>query len=321
MRCSEKIEGGVLMKRVLMVILCCLVLNGCAKNVGIIGGADGPTAIFVTDGESMTAAESVRLIRVDGSLYYDTGKASSLVPRCGTLDGSLENSAGEFEVPKGDNESNFETSGYQNVTSITKEVPLDGNWRIFKKLPDTNRDLSQYKYVLNLKGRMPNAVQDSEYIVLTNDLTVDFDKVSRSLYSSNSNDFLDCYIMPVLTEDKWGIRLWAENVTDTGVTVVCEQFGGEPTGELQTGEWYSLEVMHEDNKWEEVEYLPHEYEIAWNAIAYGIDKNDRTEWQIDWKWLYGELPEGHYRIGKEIMDFRSAGDFDKDIYFAEFYIE
>ena len=45
-----------------------------------------------------------------------------------------------------------------------------------------------------------------------------------------------------------------------------------------------------------------------------------TVWEIDWNWLYGELPAGKYRIGKEIMDFRGTGDYDTSIYFAEFEI-
>lgn len=306
------------MKKVISAILCMVLLSGCAQNVGIIGGSDGPTTIFVGEEAS---AQGVKMINVGGELFYDTGKDSSLIPRCGTLDGNLKMSVNEFKIPQNDGESNFETSGYQSATAITKEVPLEGNWRIFKKTPDTNRDLSRYKYVLKLRGWLPNAARASEYIVLTNDLTVDFDRVSKSLYSSHSNDFLDCYVIPVLEEDKWGIRLWAEDVTKTGLTIVCEQFGGNPTGNLQTGAWYTLEVMNENNEWEKVEYLPQEHEVVWNSIAYGIKKNDQTEFEINWEWLYGEIDEGHYRIGKEIMDFRQAGDFDKDVYYADFFVE
>lgn len=306
------------MKRTVVVILCILMLCGCGKNasIGIIGGSDGPTAIFVGEEEAVCR---VKMIKIDGELYYDTGLDSSLIPRCGTLDGSLVKSVNEFEVPQGDGESNFETSGYQNATGITKEVPLEGNWRIFKRLPDSETDFGKYKYVVRLKGRHPNAVRDSEYMVLTNDLTIDFDTVSRSMFSSLSTDLTDCYIIPVIEEEEWGIRMWAEDVTETGATIVCEQFGGKVTGNLQTGEWYCIEVMDEDNGWQKVEYLPLEYDIAWNSTAYGINKNDRTEWTVDWEWLYGKLPEGHYRIGKKIMDFREAGDYDEKIYYAEFY--
>lgn len=308
------------MKKVVAVILCTLVLAGCNKNVGIIGGSDGPTAIFVTNGEESITAQSIRMIKVDGEIYYDSGKNSSLVPRCGTLDGTLKKTADEYEIPKGDGESNFETSGYQSATGMTKEVPIDGNWRIFRKIADSEKDFSLYKYALVLEGRLPNAVRDSKYIVLANDKTLSFEKVARSMFSSNSEDFIDCYIIPVLDDDKWGIRLWTEDVTDTGLTIVCEQFGGSPTGDLQTGEWYTLEVMDEDNNWVKLEYLPHEYDIVWHSVAYGIKKNDQTKFEIDWEWLYGKLPEGYYRIGKEIMDFRAAGDFDEDVYYAEFFI-
>ncbi len=305
------------MKKVLAVILCMMIMTGCGKSVGIIGGSDGPTTIFV--GEEATA-QGVKMIKVQGELYYDTGLDSSLVPRCGTLDGGLEMKGMEFEIPLHDGESNFETSGYQSVTGITKEVPMDGKWRIFKKLPESRTDFSKYKYVLKLRGWHPNAARASEYIVLTNDLTVDFESVSKSMFSSLSTDWLDCYIMPVLPDEGWGIRLWAEDVENTGLTVVFEQFGGSAEGDLQTGEWFELEVMNEDNKWEKVATDPL-IDYAFNSIAYIIKKNDRTEWKVDWEWLYGKLPEGHYRIAKKVMDLRAPGDFDEEIYYAEFFIE
>lgn len=46
------------------------------------------------------------------------------------------------------------------------------------------------------------------------------------------------------------------------------------------------------------------------AEAYTINMNDITEWEVDWEWLYGELPFVNYRIGKEVMDFRAIGVFD-----------
>ena len=51
-----------------------------------------------------------------------------------------------------------------------------------------------------------------------------------------------------------------------------------------------------------------------------IPKNDTCQWEVNWEWLYGNVPNGKYRIGKEIMDFRATGDYDKVIYFTEFEI-
>ena len=62
-------------------------------------------------------------------------------------------------------------------------------------------------------------------------------------------------------------------------------------------------------------------EVGWTAEAWIIPMNDTVEWEVDWEWLYGSLTEGRYRIGKEIMDFRGTGDYDKEMHYAEFEIK
>ena len=52
-----------------------------------------------------------------------------------------------------------------------------------------------------------------------------------------------------------------------------------------------------------------------------IQKEDTTQWDVNWEWLYGELPAGEYRIGKEIMNFRGAGDYDTEMLYAGFVID
>ena len=77
----------------------------------------------------------------------------------------------------------------------------------------------------------------------------------------------------------------------------------------------------EKSGWVDVDYLPQEYDIAWTAEAWIIEKDGITRWDINWEWIYGELPAGEYRIGKEIMNFRAPGDYDTEIVYAEFVIE
>lgn len=55
--------------------------------------------------------------------------------------------------------------------------------------------------------------------------------------------------------------------------------------------------------------------------AWSIPRNKRVEWSVSWETLYGSLPTGHYRIGKEITDFRAGGDYDKYNCYAEFTVE
>lgn len=121
------------------------------------------------------------------------------------------------------------------------------------------------------------------------------------------------------TKGDWGIVLSAENVTASGLTLRCTQSGGEPTGELSTGSYYVLE-QKADADWVPVELAPHEGDIAWTMEAWIIPMNGDVTWDVDWTWLYGTLPEGSYRIGKNVMDWRAPGDYDQQMAYAEFEI-
>lgn len=119
--------------------------------------------------------------------------------------------------------------------------------------------------------------------------------------------------------ETWGVGLNTTNITPTGLTLICYQSEGEPTGDLSTGSYYFLEERI-DNKWTSVEILPSEYERAWTDEAWMISMNDEVEWEVNWEELYGELPAGYYRIGKNIMDFRDTGDYDEETYYANFEV-
>jgi hypothetical protein len=47
---------------------------------------------------------------------------------------------------------------------------------------------------------------------------------------------------------------------------------------------------------------------------------DDGQFAVDWEWLYGSLDSGDYRIAKDILGFRAAGDYDKFYLAAEFSI-
>lgn len=120
-------------------------------------------------------------------------------------------------------------------------------------------------------------------------------------------------------EDGWGVKLTAKDITPTGLTLVCTQQDGQPSGELQTGSPFYLEVL-KDGEWVSAEMLPLEYELAWTGEAWMIPSNETTEWTVDWSGLYGALSPGSYRISKAIMDFRQTGDYDEKNYYAGFDI-
>lgn len=138
---------------------------------------------------------------------------------------------------------------------------------------------------------------------------------------SEQERLLSSYMPPefVTLQEDWGITLEAEDITPGGLTIRCTQSGGNPTGELNTGSWYIVENWTQENGWKEVDYVIKD-NIGWTMEAWLIPENSTSEWEVDWEWLYGKLPVGKYRIGKEIMDFREPGDYDKAIYYAEFEI-
>jgi len=328
------------MKRILTIsaILSSLILSACSEStsIGIIGGADGPTAILV--GESSESIKGqfgeqlekkpIRMFNVDGELYYDSGIIrKNTPPRCGNMDGSLTKSVNEGEIPHNSGEANFETEGYQNATSITKEVNIDGEWVIFKKFDrgigskGDNLD-KKLKYCFYIKGHLNNAAIDSELVVLTDNEDINFSDVYEPLLSSQLDAGKENGLVVfdhIESGDKWGLSLYADNVKPTGLTLKIEQFGGNPSGSLEYGTPYFLETIVDD-EWQEVKTISGE-PLVWNMPAYNIKMNDITEMNIDWEYGYGKLKPSYYRLKKEIMDFRAAGDYDTETYDVYFTIE
>lgn len=123
----------------------------------------------------------------------------------------------------------------------------------------------------------------------------------------------------VIMPDEWGVELSVKDVSPTGLTVVFTQSGGHPSGELITGTYFTVE-RYENGSWQTVDEIPSEYDRVWDDIAWIIAMDETREFEESWKGLYGELPAGQYRIGKEVTDFRRTADYDNKMYWAYFEI-
>lgn len=84
------------------------------------------------------------------------------------------------------------------------------------------------------------------------------------------------------------------NISASGATLTITDSNEFP---YVYGEWYKIEKLI-DGKWYDVETIRDDY--GFNEIAYFVDENNKVKFEINWKWLYGELPTGNYRILKEI---------------------
>lgn len=116
--------------------------------------------------------------------------------------------------------------------------------------------------------------------------------------------------------NKLGLNFSVVDVSPTGLKLICSQSGDQPFGILKTGSSYNLEIYMENN-WYSVVPITDKY---WQLQVFTIEKNQYTEFNIDWEWLYGKLEPGKYRLEKEIMDVKEPGIHDDYTYYAEFEI-
>ncbi len=119
--------------------------------------------------------------------------------------------------------------------------------------------------------------------------------------------------------EPWGISLSVKDVTASGLTLIINQSGGEPSGSLEFGSDYQLYVR-KGNSWQPVPYAI-DGDIIWTAEAYMVNTGGSTEQLLKWDHLYGELRPGTYGILKSFLDFRGTGDYDEGDCWVEFDIE
>ena len=122
----------------------------------------------------------------------------------------------------------------------------------------------------------------------------------------------------VVEPSQWGVSLSVTDVTPAGLRLQLTQSGGTYRGELQTGAYYSLERWNGE-AWEEVP-VAFDGEFAWTMEAQLIWPDTALNWDLDWGWLYGQLPAGTYRVGKDVSDFVSPEDNKNKMFYAQFEI-
>lgn len=105
------------------------------------------------------------------------------------------------------------------------------------------------------------------------------------------------------------------SVSTGGLTLIFENTTDK---ESIFGEFFALEKKI-DGSWYHVP-LTIKGDYAFNDIAYILGPGESQEFTLDWSWLYGFLDPGDYRIVKDVLDFRGAGDFDRYYLTAEFTI-
>ncbi len=136
-------------KILVMVVACIafLIFTGCEKSKkdsGLDGDPSGYDSLPAGQGanagevseqdpEEVTIGDKILMVMVNGKLYYDTGKESTLDVRCGMADGEIISTVDGSESPAEDDQSNFGTGfEYQYGTDDTIEIFMNDKWIVFE---------------------------------------------------------------------------------------------------------------------------------------------------------------------------------------------
>ncbi len=130
--------------------------------------------------------------------------------------------------------------------------------------------------------------------------------------SSDSTLLIDSPYKNVNDFDYISMKVIESTITADGLSL---DFASEAERELIYGSFYAIEVKL-DGKWYQLPYVYEgEGQIGWDDIAYIVPAEGSSRWSTDWKWLYGSLSEGSYRIVKVVYDYNEEGE-NKSCYLA-----
>lgn len=138
MKKSEKIMIGILVL-ILLVMIAIFVFNKIKiSKQDIWIEKDNPASSNEANNLAENPKELGRIVKVNGKLYYDTGKScdeTAEVKRCGTMDGNITSVIAEGEIPTEEGQANFTgAKGYQyGSKENTIDIPLENEgWIIFE---------------------------------------------------------------------------------------------------------------------------------------------------------------------------------------------
>lgn len=165
-------------------------------SIAKIGSTDGPTSIIENESGNIykrSEKELVKAVRLNGTLYYETGEDIDAGLNRGDIDGKFEKAVEPFEIPTNDGESNFTNiAGFRlGKTNDIIYVLDEDEWEVFKKVDLSLDDIEKYKYILKIETEEKHTDKDSEFIVLSNEMDID----ANDLYASDKNEKLEFYVV------------------------------------------------------------------------------------------------------------------------------
>lgn len=114
-------------------------------------------------------------------------------------------------------------------------------------------------------------------------------------------------------DEEFVVSIQEDSLSSTGLVLIMENESDDCA--FSFGEAYALEKQ-EDGNWEEIEPIR---EVAVIAIEYNVLPGESVEHTVNWDTKYGSLPEGDYRLVKQIEKRMDDGeDYNDSV--GDFYI-
>jgi len=140
------------------------------------------------------------------------------------------------------------------------------------------------------------------------------DIVTINIHSKNAKFTCPMEDVSELNEAKGvSMSIKESTLTKSGATIIIYDVSGK---EHVYGDEYRIDKKIDDT-WKELDVIV-KGNYGWNSIGYHVDKDNKLELNVNWKWLYGELEKGEYRLVKNTSALREQ----KKYYFSvEFKID
>ena len=105
---------------------------------------------------------------------------------------------------------------------------------------------------------------------------------------------MDGFVSTDAYPENFGIVASAKDITNTGLTLTFEN-SILPAGSVSLGRYFVIQVL-ENDEWKDLETKT---EAVFHTDAF-IPNDHNWSMDVEWEWLYGELPAGTYRVLKNI---------------------
>lgn len=173
------------------------------------------------------------------------------------------------------------------VIDTLQALVLKGNPILSLKVELEDRDSYAYKGIF----------MDTYYCVKEKDIV----SVSRHLKFSKftcpiDNDEMEELEKYLNAVNDGSMSIKEGTLTNSGFTLIITNLSNN---EIILGEEYRIDKK-KNGKWKPLTPIIDNYGFI--DIGYILKPNDDFETKIDWKWLYGELETGEYRLIKDVND-------------------